>query len=142
MAKVVCPHCAAINRVPADRPAAQAVCGSCKAKLFEGKPLEVNPAGFERHLASNDIPVLVDVWAPWCGPCRSMAPNYARAATVLEPGMRLLKLNADEAPEISARYGVRGIPALLLFKGGKLAGQTAGAMGAEQIVGWARQNLA
>ena len=143
---VVCPHCNAVNRVPAERLTATgaplAVCGACKAHLFEGKPLEVDPAGFDRHLKANDIPVLVDFWAPWCGPCRSMAPNFARAAGVLEPGMRLLKLNADEAPEVGARYGVRGIPALLLFKGGKLAGQTAGAMGAEQIVGWARQHAA
>jgi thioredoxin 2 len=139
---VVCPHCAATNRVPANKPAAEAVCGACKARLFDGTPTEVDPAGFDRHIRVNGIPVLVDIWAPWCGPCRSMAPNFARAATMLEPGMRLLKLNADTAPEIGARYGVRGIPALLLFKGGQLAGQTAGAMAAEQIVGWARQHAA
>lgn len=139
---IVCPHCAATNRVPTARPAAEAVCGACKAHLFEGHPTEVDPAGFERHIRANDIPVLVDIWAPWCGPCRAMAPNFARAATALEPGMRLLKLNADTAPEIGARYGVRGIPALLLFKGGQLAGQTAGAMATEQILAWARARAA
>ncbi len=142
MAHVVCPHCGAVNRVSPERPALQAVCGGCKAKLFDGTPVAVDAAGFERHLRSDDIAVLVDVWAPWCGPCRTMAPNFARAAAILEPEMRLLKLNSDENPAISARYGVRGIPALLLFKGGKLAAQTAGVMTATQIAGWARQNRA
>jgi thioredoxin 2 len=138
---IVCPHCGGINRVPAGRSAAPAHCGTCKAKLFDGKPLEADAAAFERHTAKNDIAVLVDVWAPWCGPCRSMAPQFERAAAMLEPDMRLLKLNSDEQPEISARYGIRSIPTMLLFKGGKLAAQTSGAMEASRIVAWARGNL-
>ena len=134
----VCPHCGAINRVPLDRPAAAAACGACKAKLFSGAPLAVGTAAFDRHLAHDALPLLVDVWAPWCGPCRSMAPQFQRAAGMLEPEMRLLKINADEEPAISARYGVRGIPALLLFKGGRLIAQTAGAMDASSIAAWAR----
>ncbi len=138
---IVCPHCGGINRVPGERSAAAAHCGTCKAKLFDGEPLAVDAAAFERHTAKNDIAVLVDVWAPWCGPCRSMAPQFARAAQMLEPDVRLLKLNSDEQPEISARYGIRGIPTMLLFKNGRLAAQTSGAMEATKIAAWARANL-
>lgn len=138
---IVCPHCGAINRVPGDRSAAPASCGTCGNHLFGGKPPDVNAASFDRHIAKNDIAVLVDVWAPWCGPCRSMAPQFERAAQMLEPDFRLLKLNSDEQPEISARYGIRGIPTMLLFKNGKLAAQTSGAMEATRIAAWARENL-
>jgi thioredoxin 2 len=138
---IVCPHCGGINRVPGDRSAAPAHCGTCKAKLFAGEPLAVDAAAFERHTAKNDIAVLVDVWAPWCGPCRSMAPQFQRAAQMLEPDVRLLKLNSDEQPEISARYGIRSIVGMLLFKNGRLAAQTSGAMEATKIAAWARANL-
>jgi thioredoxin 2 len=137
---IVCPHCGATNRVAAARRSA-AVCGACKAKLFDGMPHAVDEAGFDRHAASSDVPVLVDIWAPWCGPCRSMAPQFEKAAGVLEPQVRLLKLNADEAPQVSARLGVRGIPALFLLHRGRVLAQTAGAMPAEQIVRWTRQHL-
>lgn len=139
---IVCPHCGATNRVPRERSALAAQCGACHRKLFDGHPAAVDPAEFDRHVATNDIPVLVDIWAPWCGPCRMMAPQFERAAEQLEPEVRLLKLNADEAPEISARLGVRGIPALFLLKGGKVLGQSAGAMDARAIVDFARRHLA
>jgi thioredoxin 2 len=138
---IVCPHCGAINRVPGDRQATAANCGTCKSKLFAAKPLAVNAASFDRHTAKNDIPVLIDVWAPWCGPCRSMAPQFERAAEILEPDVRLLKLNSDEEQAISARYNIRSIPTMLLFKDGKLKAQTAGAMDATSIAAWARSNL-
>ena len=138
---IVCPHCGAINRVPGDRSATDANCGTCKTKLFAAKPLAVNAASFDRHTAKNEIPVLVDVWAPWCGPCRGMAPQFERAAQMLEPDVRLLKLNSDEQPGISARYDIRSIPTMLLFKGGKLAARTSGAMDAGRIVQWAKGNL-
>ena len=138
---IVCPHCGAVNRVPRDKPAAAALCGGCRRKLFDGHPVPVDAAAFDKHVRENDIPVLVDVWAPWCGPCRAMAPNFARAAAALEPDLRLLKLNSDENPEISARLGVRGIPALFLMQGGQVLAQTAGAMDATRIVAWARQQL-
>jgi thioredoxin 2 len=138
---VVCPHCGAINRVPAGRSAAAAQCGSCKSKLFACEPRDVDAAAFDRHVAKGDLPVLVDVWAPWCGPCRSMAPQFERAAQMLEPDMRLLKLNSDEQQQIAQRYDIRSIPTMLLFKSGKLAARTAGAMDSASIVRWAKANL-
>jgi thioredoxin 2 len=141
LAHIVCPQCGTVNRLPAGRAADAAKCGSCHRALFDGHPGPVDEAGFERHLRSNSIPVLLDVWAPWCGPCRSMAPAFERAASVLEPQVRLLKLNADEAPNVSSRLGVRGIPAMFLFQGGTTVARTAGAMPADAIVRWTREHL-
>ncbi len=140
-ARIVCPHCGTLNRLPANRPAQAARCGACHDALFTGQPVEVDAAGFERHMKGDGMPLLLDVWAPWCGPCRMMAPAFARAAALLEPDMRLLKLNADTAPEIVQRLGVRGIPALFLLRDGHVVGQTAGAMDTNAIVSWARRHL-
>jgi len=140
--QIVCPHCAVANRVPSGRSAAAAKCGSCHRPLFEGVPLEVDEAGFERHIRLNGIPVLLDIWAPWCGPCRTMAPMFAQAAKMLEPGFRLIKLNADTAPAVTARLGVRGIPALYLFHRGATIAQTAGAQDSHAIVAWTRRHAA
>jgi len=139
---VVCPHCAATNRIPAGRPARDANCGACHRALFDGHPVTVDAAKFAKHRRENDIPVLLDVWAPWCGPCRAMAPMFERAARELEPGMRLIKLNADEEPRVASELGVAGIPALFLLYGGKVVAQTAGVMDAGRIVAWARSKLA
>ena len=138
---VVCIHCGRVNRVAAERAPDQAQCGVCHGKLFEHRPVEVDESGFDIHIARNDIAVLVDVWAPWCGPCRQMAPMFEKAASILEPRMRLLKLNADEAPRISEVYGIRSIPTLLLFQSGKLIASASGAMSMQQIINWARDHL-
>lgn len=141
LSRVVCPYCGVLNRVAPDRPASAARCGGCKQALFTGHPTEVDEAAFDRHVRSNSLPVLVDIWAPWCGPCRSMAPQYERAAATLEPGVRLLKLNADSAPSVSAGLGVRGIPALFLFRDGRVLAQTSGAMAEDAIVRWTRDHI-
>jgi thioredoxin 2 len=138
---VVCPHCTATNRLPAGKPAQRARCGACRGALFDGHPAAVGARQFDKHRRASDIPLLVDVWAPWCGPCRTMAPNFERAAQVLEPGVRLLKINVDEEQKVGAELGISSIPALLLFRGGQIVARTAGAMDAGRIVAWAQQHL-
>lgn len=138
---IVCTACGAVNATAAGRDPRRARCGSCAAPLFAGRPAAVDETAFNRQLDRSDVALLVDVWAPWCGPCRQMSPLFERAAAELEPQMRLLKLNADEAPETCARYGVRGIPALLLFDRGKLIAQAAGVMDTARIIAWARSHL-
>jgi thioredoxin 2 len=136
MRHVLCPHCGGVNRLPDNHQAGVAKCGACHEKLFDGHPIAVDAAGFDKHLRVNDIPLLVDMWAPWCGPCRTMAPMFEKAAQTLEPNLRLLKLNVDNAQDITARYGVSGIPTLLLFQNGRLIAQQAGAQSAEAIIRW------
>lgn len=138
---VVCPRCGARNRFPVGKPPAGARCGKCHGVLFDGHSVAVDARGFERHRSGNDIAVLVDVWAPWCGPCHAMAPMFEHAATELEPDVRLIKVNADEEPGLSAELGVRGIPTMILLQGGKVVARTAGAMDASRIVAWTRAHL-
>ena len=139
--QLVCGHCGQINRLPAGRAPTQGKCGKCHAPLFSGHPIEVDQAAFERHVAHSDLPLLVDVWAPWCGPCRAMAPMFARAAEALEPRVQLLKLNSDEAPEISAKFGISGIPTRLLLQKGRELARISGAMDSQRIVAWTLSGL-
>ena len=138
---LVCPHCDAVNRLPAGHLAEDPACGRCKAPLFEAQPLEVNAAGFERHLSRNDIPLVVDFWAPWCGPCRMMAPAFAAAAAQLEPGVRLLNVNTEEEQGLAARYAIRSIPTLAVFRGSREIARQAGAMDTSKLVRWVRSLL-
>ena len=135
---IVCPHCDAVNRVPEDKLGATPTCGKCKQALFTAHPVELNAKNFAMHIARSDVPVLVDFWAPWCGPCRMMAPAYAQAAERLEPNMRVVKLDTEQAQQIAAQYNIRSIPTLALFKGGKEVARQAGAMDVNGIVAWAQ----
>jgi thioredoxin 2 len=139
--RVVCVSCGAINRVPEGKNAGDAKCGSCGTSLFEGRPVDVNAQMLERQIAKGTLPVVVDVWAPWCGPCRYMAPEYEKASQALEPMARFLKLNSDVEQQFSARQGIRSIPTMILFKDGKEADRVSGAMSATQIDRWLRERL-
>jgi thioredoxin 2 len=143
MRQFVCPGCGATNRSPPERDALKAKCGRCGEPLFTGHPVEVSGQAFKAHRsATQGAAVLVDVWAPWCGPCRTMGPQFAAAAATLEPDVRLVKLNADENGPLAAELGVSGIPALILFRDGQIIARQAGAMTANQIVAWTTQALA
>jgi thioredoxin 2 len=143
MSQFVCSNCGAPNRVPEGRDARQAKCGKCHQAVLTGAPVEVSGGELAAHRnGTKGAALLLDVWAPWCGPCKSMAPQFAAAAKTLEPEVRLLKLNSDAEPAAANALGVSGIPALFLFRDGKVIAQTAGAMPASQIVSWTKQALA
>lgn len=140
---VVCPACGTTNRVQPAQLGSAPTCGQCKQPLFEGKPVALDEAGLERQVARSHLPVLVDFWAAWCGPCRAMAPAYEQAARLLEPHVRLAKVDTEQAQALSARLNIRSIPTLVLFMGGREVARQPGALTrAEDIARWARGAMA
>jgi len=138
---VVCPHCHTTNRVLSEDFAKGPDCGKCHQALFTGEPVNLSATEFERHITRGDLPVLVDFWAPWCGPCRMMAPNYEHAARQLEPRVQVVKVNTDEAQGLGAKLNIRSIPTLALFVGGREVARQAGAMSSGDIVRWTQSQL-
>ena len=139
--QIACPHCHALNRVPAARLQEGPACGRCKSRLFAGEPFALDAAHFDTHASRSDIPLLVDFWAPWCGPCRTMAPAYEQAAKLLEPRLHLAKVDTEAQPSLGTRFGIRSIPTLALFQHGRELARQSGAMPVQSIVQWARQYL-
>ncbi len=133
---VVCPHCHTTNRLPSERLSAAPKCGKCKQDLFAAHPIELTQANFQQHIGNGDLPVVVDFWAPWCGPCRMMAPVFEQAAAQLEPQVRLAKLNTEDQPQLAARYAIRSIPTLAIFKHGREVARISGAMDLGRLRAW------
>lgn len=135
---IVCPHCRSINRVPAARLTEHPNCGQCHRALFTGHPIALTAIDFDLHASRADIPLVVDFWASWCGPCQVMAPAYEQATKALEPQVRLGKVNTEEEQSLAARFGIVSIPTLILFRGGREVARQPGALSQQDIVRWVR----
>ena len=138
---VVCPHCAKINRIPAQRLGQSGKCGACGEPLFFGKPIELDARLLDRHLGRNDLPLVVDFWAPWCGPCHTMAPAFEETTKRTEPHARFAKVDTEAYPQVAAQWGIRGIPTVIIFSGGHERARSAGAMDARSLQTWVEQHL-
>jgi len=138
---IVCPSCDAINRIPAEKIEANPSCGKCHKPLFNNRPVKLHSGNFQKHLKRNEIPVVVDFWAPWCGPCKMMAPAFEQAAADLAPLVRLAKLNTEDEQSIGAQLNIRSIPTLVIFKNGREVARQAGVMSAADIKSWVRKYI-
>ena len=138
---IVCPHCDSVNRVPQARLGEGPKCGKCGNPLFTARPIHLGNHNFQKHITRNDIPVLVDFWAPWCGPCRIMEPGMEQAAAKFEPNLRVAKLNTDEVGQVAAGLGIQGIPTVILFMNGRQVARQTGAMDPTTLFRWINANL-
>ncbi len=138
---LVCPHCSSVNRVVSDKIARKPKCGACKSPLFTGSPVAFDSASFHKNIQKNDIPVLVDFWAPWCGPCRIMAPAFQQAAAQLEPNLRFGKVNTEDEQALASQFNIFSIPTTIIFKNGKEIARQAGAMNAQTIIQWVKSHV-
>ena len=137
----MCPHCAGLNRVADNKTAKDATCGKCKKALFSGRPLEMNGQQFLRAMQKTDQPLVVDFWAPWCGPCQGFAPTFARAAAEFEPQARFVKINTETEQQVGSQFAIRSIPTLAIFQNGKEVTRLAGAMDFGGFSQWLQQYL-
>jgi len=136
--QIVCAHCLALNRVPSERLADKPLCGKCKRELVPSHPIELTDSTFDKVTTRSDLPIVVDFWAPWCGPCRMMAPAFEQAAAQLAPRVLLAKLNTEDFPRSAGKFNISGIPTIIALRRGEELGRQSGALGVAQIVGWAR----
>lgn len=139
--QIACPHCHAVNRLPSARLGDAPRCGGCHRPLFDGHPVALDEAAFTAHAMKSDLPLVVDFWAPWCGPCRAMAPSFAAASLQLQPQVRLAKIDTEAQPMLGARFHIRSIPTMVLFHGGRELARQSGAMSTTDIVSWVRSHL-
>ena len=137
---IVCPDCISVNSLPRDKLMDNPVCGKCKQRIFKNSPLELTSYNFNKHLNNNHIPVLIDFWAAWCGPCKMMAPVFEQAADRLEPYVRVAKLDTEKEQGIAAQYNIRSIPTMIIFKNGKEKARQSGAVSLEALISWVQVN--
>jgi thioredoxin 2 len=138
---IVCPHCDGTNRIPSGTVPKEAKCGRCKQSILDTKPIELSTQNIQQHLQKNDIPVIIDFWAPWCGPCKTMGPNFEQASRNFRAEVRFAKINTEDQQSLGAQFNIRSIPTLILFKNGKEVDRVSGVLEASQLTSWIRQKI-